>query len=101
MERDGRRSMLRITHVHMSPPATSHEHIQQVWVVDDMLPSSTPPRWWTVEEAVRHLRGGNKLYVVEGRQVEVQARQTPSGHWFIQTAADGRWQNNLLELPRM
>jgi hypothetical protein len=90
--------MLNVTHVHMSAPATGHEHIQQVWVVDT---STSTGKWWTVDEAVRYLKGGGKLYVVQGRQVEVRERQSPSGRWYIQTVADGLWQNNLLELPRM
>lgn len=41
----------------------------------------------------------NTFYTDEvGRKAQVRARKGVHG-WFVQTVADGRWTNNLLNLP--
>ena len=88
--------MLKITHRYMSG-GTTHEHIEQVYVVDTSTNSGS---WWRVRPtAVDHLMLGGKLYVVEVKPVEVGVRENSRGLRYIQTSADGVWQNNLLNLP--
>ena len=57
----------------------------------------------TMDNIVRGLRSGSfTLYtVVNNRQAEVRAYQTPKGLWYAKTDADGFGPNNLLKLPRI
>lgn len=90
--------MLQITHVSMSVGGSTHEHIEDVWVVDENPPFKAG--WWKVEDVLREIERGARFVVGDGHErVDVQVGRSSTGHEYIQTVADGRWTNNLLVLP--
>ncbi len=76
----------------------SHEGITHV---GGPQPQGAGGRWkQTTAETVRQIESKqNQFYVAEGgRAVEVAVRVSPRGHKFLQTHADGIWNDNLLAL---
>lgn len=89
---------LRVTHVRMSG-GTTHEHIVAVaWTQDaDHSTGSS-----TTAEMVSWIEGGGHAYTrVDGKRADVGVRKNDdTGRKFLQTHADGYYNNNLLALPR-
>jgi hypothetical protein len=55
----------------------------------------------SVSEIVQMIESGNYTFVVThgGKPAEVGVRVSSAGRKYIQTHADGYWNNNLLALP--
>jgi len=88
----------RITHKRLSG-GSGHEHIVAVAWVNDVSTSSTLEASSTAE-MVAWIEVGHSAYtLVNGRRAEVGVRQTSTGRKFLQTHADGYWNDNLLALP--
>lgn len=70
---------------------TTHEHITHV---------GNDSQTWTVAQAVALLDSKQHTMFVQevGKRAEVGVRQGTRGK-YLQTYADGVWQNNLLSLP--
>jgi len=85
-----------MTAVHMSAGGSRHEHI-------DSLRWRNPEDGQTGEnsrdEIVKWINGGGKAYVVAGT-LRVEVRVVNATPPYVQTYADGVWQDNLLALPR-
>ncbi len=53
----------------------------------------------SVADVIASIRAGNRWYTLEGgRRAEIKINKSPSGREYVQTVADGYWQNNLLSL---
>jgi len=80
-----------ITHRRMSG-GSDHEHISRV---------KGPGFDYSVPDVVAMIEGGQDSFYVSsgGKSPAVSARISPTGRKFIQTHADGDWNNNLLALP--
>lgn len=78
---------------------TTHQHIERLWWVESASNSDNDTRAQIVDWIENH---NVSAYVDEGgRRVPVYVRTPISGPKYLQTAADGVWQNNLLALPHM
>lgn len=84
----------RITHKRLSGGST-HEHIVAVaYLTDGVKYSATTP------EMVRFIEGGGVAYtLVNSKRADVGVKTSSSGRKYLQTHADGYWNNNLLALP--
>ncbi len=74
----------------------------RIRAVGGVRPDGT--RWsMTVDEAIRALRRGERLYVEEpaGDPVDVTVSHTAAGREYLRTTADGDAPNNLLALPEL
>ena len=79
-----------ITHRRMSG-GTDHEHIIRV---------KGPGFDSSVAEVVSMIESGRASFYVNGsKPAQVGVRTSTSGRKYIQTHADGYWNNNLLALP--
>jgi hypothetical protein len=78
---------------------TTHEHISHLWWID---PSDSERGDNSRAAIVGWIENqGGKAFVDEGGyRVDVYVRTPAYGEKYLQTAADGRWQNNLLALPK-
>jgi hypothetical protein len=78
----------------------THQHIVRLWWTN---PSTGKTGNNSRDEIIAWIEDHDgKAYVDEGGyRVNVYVRTPASGPKFLQTAADGRWLNNLLALPRM
>lgn len=84
----------RITCVVKPDRYNSHEHIASV--------GGPEGGGWTADtpQVIRWIETNTySFYTYEGGvRAQVGVRETPAGHKYIQTFADGYWKNNLLEL---
>ena len=87
-----------ITHIRLSVGGTLHKHITHVaWRNSGGSGSGADTR----AEMVAWIDKGNKAYVGSGSQkVEVGVVEPDEGSKYLRTHADGKWNNNLLSLPR-
>jgi hypothetical protein len=89
--------MVYVTAVHMKSGGTGHEHIADVkWKNPDSGQVGESTRAEMVDWIKNH-KGDAK--VTDGRNT-VQVHVVESHPPYIQTAADGKWTDNLLALPR-
>ena len=89
---------IRVTHVHMSPGGTAHEHIESVRWEEQGINNTGA---YTVAQMVDFLDRNGKAFTLEGgTRAEIYVRRNHGTKPFIQTASDGVWSNNLLSLPR-
>ncbi|EEY5976002.1 DUF3892 domain-containing protein [Escherichia coli] len=91
---------VRLTCITLSSSNALHEHITHVG-----SPQFNPPgSKWTVADVVNSIE--NKLHTFyvtdsDGKRADVGVVDPGGGgRKFIRTYADGRWNNNLLSLPR-
>lgn len=80
---------------------TGHEHVIALEWKDTAQGTSG---WMDIARATKWLdTPGNRAYVEDrvrpGNYVEAHVEKPAPGHWYIRTAADGCWTNNLLALP--
>lgn len=85
----------RVTRIRMSPPSSnSHEHITDLGGSD-----------WLISRAdvIAHIKAERWAFYTEvgGKRAYLRINRTASGMEYVQTWADGTWQNNLLALPRV
>jgi len=84
----------RITHIRKRDRMSIHEHITHV---------GNPPTWfWPREDVIASINSKtNTFYVYEnGKRSEVGVVNPTDGRFpFLQTHADGYWNDNLLALP--
>jgi hypothetical protein len=89
--------MYTITHRSMSTSGDGdHERIASVYVLETSS-------WWTVEQVIDAIDNRGQKFVVKqgGKTAEVGVRRDPGKRPYIQTHADGYWNNNLLALPEV
>lgn len=91
---------VRLTCITLSNSDALHEHITHVG-----SPQFNPPgSKWTVAEVINAIE--NKLHTfyvtdIYGKRADVGGVDPGGGRRkFIRTYADGRWNNNLLSLPK-
>lgn len=89
--------MVNITHVRMSQNGSGHEHIARVkWV--EVGGGSVGEN--TRQEMAEWIDGGGVAVVRRSGIPEARVGVVDAVPKYIQTYADGRWNNNLLSLPR-
>lgn len=77
----------------------SHQHISQLKWINPSTNEGGVNTWAAIVDFIENQHG--KAFVDEGGyRVDVYVRTPASGPKFLQTYADGRWQNNLLSLPQ-
>lgn len=86
-----------ITCITKTHPESRHEHITHV--------GNTHDNWrLTRESVIRRIDGGGESYVViddaTGRKAVVGVRRDVGKAPYLQTHADGYWNDNLLALPQ-
>lgn len=78
-------------------PMSSHEHITHIG-----NPAANPPWRWPREQVVRSIEAKeNTFYVVDPgtrKRADIGVRRVAGKDPFLQTYADGDWNNNLLSL---
>lgn len=80
---------------------TGHEHVIALeWKDTDKGTSN----WMPIDDATKWLdRPESRAWVEDrarrGNFVEAFVVKPANGRWYIRTAADGRWTDNLLALP--
>jgi hypothetical protein len=90
---------IKITHVRLSAGGTQHEHITDLkWVGDQdgKVDSSTKAvlvDWIENKKGTAHTGSGTS-------RAEVGVVTPAQGSKYLRTYADGKWNNNLLSLPR-
>ncbi|MFZ5790706.1 MAG: DUF3892 domain-containing protein [Pseudomonadota bacterium] len=60
------------------------------------------PGWkWTRQEVIASIKNGSNTFYtfVGGKRADVKVRETADGREYVQTQADGYWNDNLLALP--
>lgn len=90
--------MINITHVRMSQPGSGHEHIVRVKWVE--VGGSGGAGENTRQQMVEWIEGGGVAVVRRPGVPEARVGVVDATPKYIQTYADGRWNNNLLSLPR-
>lgn len=78
-----------------------HEHVVALEWNDTVLGTSG---WMDIDGATKWLdTAGTPAYVEDrlrpGHYVRAHVVKPDTGRWYIRTAEDGRWTNNLLALP--
>ncbi|WP_333010463.1 DUF3892 domain-containing protein [Kluyvera sichuanensis] len=91
---------VRLTCITLSDSDATHEHITHVG-----SPQFTPQgSKWTVADVVRAIENKQHTFYVTdsyGKRADVGVVDPGGGRRkFIRTYADGRWNNNLLSLPK-
>lgn len=83
---------IQLTHVRLTHPNVGHEHISHLGNSAGM---------WTRAQVVAWIESGEFGFYtsVNGQQAEVRVRRTSTTK-YVQTIADGVWNDNLLALPR-
>lgn len=72
---------------------STHEHITHL---------GNCPSWkWTRERVIASIEAKENTFhtMVEGRRADIAVRREPGKIPYLQTHADGYWNNNLLALP--
>ncbi len=88
--------MIDINAVHMSGGGFAHEHIESLrWRNPDNGQTGETIR----SEMVKWIRDGGQAYVVVGN-LKVSVLVVDANPPYVRTFADGKWQDNLLALPR-
>lgn len=89
---------IQVTAVHLEG-GYSHQHISELrWIDRSTNETKQSTRQQVVDFIEIH---DGKVYVEQGGyRAYVYVRQSASGMKFLQTYADGKWQDNLLSLPR-
>ncbi len=87
-----------ITHVRLSTGGSTHHHITDLrWVSDSDGSTSNITRAALVE----WIDKGNVAHTGSGSTyAKVHTVHPAQGMPYVQTQADGKWSNNLLNLPR-
>ena len=83
----------------MSAGGRYHEHITHImWVKDGTTTANVSTR----SEMVAFVEQGGRAYVKDARGdvAYLRVRVSSAGNKYVQTYADGIWQDNLLALPR-
>ncbi len=89
--------MVNITHIRMSQNGSRHEHIVRLkWV--EIGGGSVGDN--TRQEMVEWIERGGVAVVRRPGVPEVRVGVVEATPKYVQTYADGRWNNNLLSLPR-
>lgn len=89
---------IRITAVRLSG-GTTHQHITRLWWINPATSETGDNSRAQIVDWIENQ--GGKAYVDEGgHRVDVGVRTPASGSKYLQTYADGYWQNNLLALPK-
>jgi len=89
---------IRCTGIEMSKGGYHHEHIVQIQYID----TDGVTKWCTRAQMVEYIESGGQAYVRDARGdvAYLAARKSAYGNKYVQTYADGIWQDNLLALPR-
>lgn len=89
---------IRFTHKRMSPGYSDHEHITHLAWVNTV--DSTQSGTSTKAALVKWVDDGGKAQVGTGTNAVPVGVVRPSyGEPYLRTYADGKWTNNLLNLP--
>ena len=87
--------MVYITHVHMTAAGTGHEHIGAVKWRNPAEGATGESTTATMVDWIENKGGVAK--VTDGQNI---ASVGVVDHSYLRTHADGKWNNNLLSLPR-
>ena len=82
----------------MSKGGTHYLHIEKIQYID----TDGVTKWATRDKMVTYVEGCGQAYVQDARgdRAYLAVRVSSAGHKYVQTYADGIWQDNLLALPR-
>jgi hypothetical protein len=88
---------VQVTCITKPNPQSTHEHITHLG-----NPASTPPWKWTREDVIASIDARtNTFYVLDPRtskRADVKVVRPAGRPAYVQTYADGDWNNNLLSL---
>lgn len=91
---------VRISCITLSDTNAVHEHITHVGSSQFNPPGSK----WSVEQVIKAIESKQHTFYVtgsDGKRADVGVVDPGNGNKkYIRTYADGRWNNNLLSLPR-
>lgn len=90
---------VKVTCITKPHPQSPHEHITHLG-----NPTASTPWKWTREEVVASIDAGtNTFYVTDprsGKRADIKVVRQPAKSPYVQTYADGDWNNNLLSLDQ-
>ena len=90
---------VRVTCINKPHPQSPHEHITHLG-----NPAANPPWKWTREEVISSIDARtNTFYVIDprnGKRADVGVVRPVGRPAYVQTHADGDWNNNLLSLDQ-
>lgn len=88
---------VQVTCINKPDRMSAHEHITHLG-----NPNATPPWRWTREQVIQSIDAKtNTFYVLDPvtrKRADIGVFRVPGKAPFVQTYADGQWNNNLLSL---
>lgn len=90
---------IRITHIRLAG-GTGHEHISHLWWVNPVDGKTGDNTRATIVSWIENENGTAFVQQPGTPRAEVGVVTPQHGQEYLRTHADGRWNNNLLSLPR-